>query len=319
MSQGVFYQEGRIIDFTPIAACAAGDVVKHTSGLAGICTTDIAAGILGSLQVSGVVTLAKKITCALLAGGDVYWDVSASVANFRADAGTPDFFIGTVAEDAAYTATTVKVRLNSRINYDIDYERGGDGEFVATMTGTTGVTLVLPGGQTKFNIANANEAQALTLAPIRGVPVSAKPIVEFRLRLVSATGANEDFEWGLIDVIPTTLATVESSNAFATFHNDADDLVIDTESDDGTTDRPIVTSGISHVAADFTEYWLDARDETNVRFYVNGVEADYNSLPRRLAAVLATVVYPFFMVAKLASADVAEARLSRMRLRCQTE
>lgn len=289
-----------------------GSIAQIADGRACITPASVSPGNLSTPVISGVFSVPKTASICFLAGGDVYWDASADAAHFRPESGTPDFYLGTCVEDAAASATTVKVDLNAHQRYTIDYERGD--EFVATATGDA-TSLVLPGGQSKVNLIATNEAEGYSIISKHGVPVSSNPIVEFRVRLVSATGANEDFDFGLVDVAPTTLASLEARNAFACFHNDGDDLVIDTQSDDGTTDRAILTSGISHVAADFTEYWLDARDDTNVRFYVNGVEADYNSLPRVLTAVLTTVVYPFFAAYKLSSTDVSESRLSRMRLR----
>lgn len=316
MAQANKVSEGCVVDYTAVAAIVAGDVIKLPDGRAAVVPTAVDAARLAGACVEGIFRLAKSTSIAFLKGGDVYWDVSASKANFRADTGTPDFYVGVALEDAAAAATTILVALNVRTRHNIDMERGE--EMVAVSTGASTCAL-LPGGAAKNNLIATNEAEALVVAAVKGFPISAKAIVEFRARLVSATGANEDFEWGVIDVLPTTLATVESSNAFASFHNDGDDLVIDTESDDGTTDRPILSTGISHVAADYSEYWIDMRDDANILFYIDGVLVDTSAAKRILTAKLTTVVYPFFAAFKLSSTDVSESRLSRLRARYATE
>lgn len=315
--QGNYIQDGNVMDFTPVAACAAGDVVQLPGGLAGLCSSAMVASQKGSVMVSGIVEIAKKANIALLAGGDVYWDVSASVANFKPDSGTTDFYVGTVAEDAAAAATTVKVRLNHVTRYEIDLERGGQ-EWTQVLTGSGPPTLtVMAGGYLKANIINTNEAQAVTLISNRTVLPTAKPIMEFKMTRVAASGSASDFDIGLASAVSTT--DFDAVAIFAAVHLDGGDNNIDTHSDDGNVDRALADSGIDDVDGTYFEGWVDARDDTNVKIYIEGVLVDTSALPLVLTAALATGIRPVFSLEKSTGTETAEGRVSRMRVRTMAE
>jgi predicted RecA/RadA family phage recombinase len=70
--------EGQLIDYTPPANVAAGDVVVQ-GGLVGIATSPIQANQLGSLSVTGEFEFLKAAV-AITAGAIVYWDAAAQVA-----------------------------------------------------------------------------------------------------------------------------------------------------------------------------------------------------------------------------------------------
>ena len=104
------------LDYTPVAAVTAGEVIHLPDGRAGFAPTAIAAAALGAIQVKGIVTVAKTASVVMLVGQPVYWDHSASSATYT-PASDEDFFLGVVhGADAASADMTLKVDLNVRPN-----------------------------------------------------------------------------------------------------------------------------------------------------------------------------------------------------------
>ncbi len=99
-----YIHEGRLWDYTPGSAVAAGDVVVlGTPGVVGVAPNDIAANDKGALQVQGVCEFPKD-TGTLTAGDEVQWDGTNMVA---ATAGANH---GIVSETSA--GTTVRVYIS---------------------------------------------------------------------------------------------------------------------------------------------------------------------------------------------------------------
>lgn len=313
--QAQLVQAGESIDFTPIGACLAGDVVMLPDGRAGVCGSDIAAGELGAAYVVGIFKVLKTASIALLAGGDVYWDVSAGKAHFRPESGSSDYRAGTVAVDAIGADTTVLIVLNGVTHYVIDLEgSGSSAEFVTgSVAGTTAtVTTFLPNiGQ--INILNTSEAQGAAIVSAHAVLLSAKPIFECRFTRIAASGSASDFDWGLAS--GSHASDFDALDVFAVFHNDGGDANIDTQSDDTGTDRAIADSTIDLVDSTYAEYWIDTRDDANVKFYVDAVLVDTASVKRVLTAALATAVKAVVEIEKTTGTETASARVSRLRVR----
>lgn len=312
------FGSGETEDFTAVAALLAGDVVNLPTGRAGVVVTDVATGRLGSAHVSGMFKVAKTDLIAFLQGGDVYWDVSAAKAHFRPESGSIDFKIGTVYNDALGADAYVHFSLNGRTNYPIDLNGGGDApDFtVGAVAGTTATVVNLVGGMAQINIAATSEAQGAAVVSNHGVLGSNKPIAEFRVAKYSASGTAIDMDWGI--ATGSHASDFESITAFAAFHQDGGDDVIDTHSDDNVTDRAPATSGISLVDDTYAEYWLDARDDTNVKFYVDGILVDTAASKRILTAALASSLKLILEVEKTTGTETAELRCSRARMRTQS-
>lgn len=71
-----FYQDGKSIDYTPVGAVSAGDVVPLDSCI-GIAKLDIAAGALGALAVEGVFQVDQADGETWSQGDAVYYDSTA--------------------------------------------------------------------------------------------------------------------------------------------------------------------------------------------------------------------------------------------------
>ena len=100
--QAVIVSEGKQIDYTPVGAVVAGQVVMLiTDGLIGVAPLPIAAGVLGSLVVSGIFDVVHVDNNAVAVGTPLYWDdnatpnqTAASTTGACTTSGTQDGFIG---------------------------------------------------------------------------------------------------------------------------------------------------------------------------------------------------------------------------------
>jgi predicted RecA/RadA family phage recombinase len=113
----LFYQTGESIDYTPVAAVTAGDVVVLGT-LPCVAQADIAAGAKGSLALGGVWKIPQKAEI-VTAGDDVYWDaagdpVTGTAGTGAATAATASvYYMGVAVETTAATDSYVKVKLNA--------------------------------------------------------------------------------------------------------------------------------------------------------------------------------------------------------------
>ena len=80
MSMAVLKGDGRVVDYTPSAAVAAGDVVLQ-GAMIGIAPEPIAAGVKGALAVSGIAQFVKGTgDSGLTVGAKAYWNDATKVA-----------------------------------------------------------------------------------------------------------------------------------------------------------------------------------------------------------------------------------------------
>ena len=110
MSGVIYKQDGDAVNYTPVAAVAAGDVVVQGS-LVGVAKLPIAAGALGALHVAGIFQFPKAATSgtALAAGTIVYWDDSADVATATSTSNT---LIGKCTTAGTDAGATIEARLD---------------------------------------------------------------------------------------------------------------------------------------------------------------------------------------------------------------
>lgn len=108
-----YVQPGEVITYTAGAAITSGDVLVIGQSM-GIALEDIANGSTGSVQLSGVFTVAKVSAAVIAQGESVIWDASASAFDDNAASpATGDVSTCCVAMEAgAATTTTIDVKLN---------------------------------------------------------------------------------------------------------------------------------------------------------------------------------------------------------------
>ncbi len=102
-----YVADGNVLKHTAGADISSGDLVVMNT-IAGVAVTDIANGEVGSVQISGIFTLAKA-TGAISQGAKVYWNSSNSNVTTTASGNT---LIGVAAAGAASGDATIDVLLN---------------------------------------------------------------------------------------------------------------------------------------------------------------------------------------------------------------
>jgi predicted RecA/RadA family phage recombinase len=105
---------GDSIPYTPAADLSAG-VPVFIGDVVGIPTSQILAGILGALVISGIFAFAKDDTSGpvIAAGDPVFWDAANSQATNDAGAGLKR--LGTATEAAGVSTSTVAVKINDGV------------------------------------------------------------------------------------------------------------------------------------------------------------------------------------------------------------
>jgi predicted RecA/RadA family phage recombinase len=274
MAQALYRQPGDVVDYTAVAAISAGDVVQLSDGTAGVATTDIAAGELGSVAVDGIWRVEKTTSMVILDGGRLFWDHSANKAHFKS-VNDRDFYLGTAVGDAASSATTVDVHLNRQQRNTIDALNGPS---LSVATGTSaagGFGLPQPyGGSLGMKITSTSEVQCVDILSVDRVAIASNPILEAQFRIgVNGSGSASDFSIGFASASSTSDADAIAEHVL--FHTDGNALDLFAQSKDGVTtvtatDTTVNVTAGSAVANRF-EVWIDARDPADIQLYVDGV------------------------------------------------
>lgn len=306
MPEALYRQSGETVDYTPSAAVSGGTLVQLPDGRAGFVAGDLAAGQKGAAQVAGIYKIAKTAGFALLAGGRVFWDHSANAAHFKS-VNDRDFYVGTVAVDAASADVWVEVALNTRQRNLFDAAVDP-----ATTTLVGGATITRRGGTHKLALAATNEAEKVDLIAKQGCAPNAKFIFEARVQVVSdGAGAAVDLNVGVAS--GTHATDFDAVAEFVSVQMDANNTQVNAQSDDGTTDVALADTLVDVVENTAYEVWIDGRDRASVKIYVDGVRVLTGT-----TFTLAAATGPLFAIAhveKTASTDTYDVDIDRMCLR----
>lgn len=272
--EAVYKQSGESLDYTPDAAVSGGEVRQLADGRAGVCLADIASGALGSIQTTGVCRVAKTTSMVILDGGRVFWDHSANKAHYKS-VSDKDFFLGVAIGDAAAADTTMLVVLNVQPQYKLDLARD---PYIGVLVGTAALNgFGFPyreGGALRLNLTATSEAQKTDALSVERLAPGSNPIVEMAFRMpAGGSGSASDFSLGLAN--DTHASNADSITDSILIHMDGGATTINAECDDGTNETAATTSGVSFSAgtalANRVEVWIDCRDLTSIKFYVDGV------------------------------------------------
>lgn len=280
MPEAKLLQAGESIDYTPLADVVPGQIIQLTDGRAAVAPTYIAAGIKGSVQVSGIYEVTKTASMVVLPGSEIFWDHSANAAHLlhRND---KDFYLGVAQDDATSSATTCKVALNVRPVFTIAWEHG----FVGVNVQTAGFPSFASAGRDAVNLrfSPTAEAQKVDALSLRGMAVAEGSIVH-TLICVNDGGDNAALDLN-IGLASATHASDADSIAESLFiHIDGNSVNINAESDDGTTEVAATDTTVDYTAATpFLAQW-DLRNTSDIQLYIDGVNVLPNSVFKLNAA-----------------------------------
>lgn len=320
MAEAILYQSpGVNIDYTPVAAVVAGDMVHLPDGRAAFSSSAIAAGIKGAVQTEGIVTVTKTADLVWVDGQEIYWDASANSAILY-PASDEDYLMGVAYGDQTAAATTGKVSLNVKPVYKIDLNRGGiadifDSVMVKTVVGST--TVEVPhirrfGGTHAFIFGATAEAQKLDLLSKQGFTVESDWIIEGCFTIVDdGDAAAIDFNIGVANGTHATDANSITERCL--LHTDANTLDILAWSTDGSTTVALTDTTTDLVLGTPVHFVIDGRNTSDIQIYVNGVLQLTSSVFKLNAAV-----GPLKLLAhieKTADDETADYRINYLRVR----
>lgn len=272
MAEADLYQDENVsIDYTPVAAVAAGEIRKLADGRAGFAPTAIAAGVKGAIQTRGVCTVTKNATTVFLEGQPAYWDHSANEA-VHTPASDEDFYLGQVMYgDAASTDTTMKVALNQWPEYKIDINRGRQEDsstsLIVLTSGTPDIKKI--GSSTRMSFSATAEAQKVDLLSTQGFALGSDWIAEFAFTIVDdGDAAALDFNIGVANGTHASDADAITESVF--IHTDGNVVNLLAESDDGTTEVAATDTTIDYTLGEQVHVVIDGRDPSDVQIYING-------------------------------------------------
>jgi len=111
-----FLQEGTMIDYTPVGAVTAGNILQVGS-LSAFSPLDIAAGKLGAVAVDGVIR-GPYVGGVANIGDNIWWDANgtpyggAATGAYTRNAAAGDWWVGTLVRAVVAASTTCDIALN---------------------------------------------------------------------------------------------------------------------------------------------------------------------------------------------------------------
>lgn len=251
-------------------ALSTGEIIQLPDGRAGITAsaTEVASGDVAGLHTHGQFRVLKTDSIVILDGGKVFWDRSANTATPLQAAAGADFYLGVAVGDAASGDATVVIDLNVRPTYTIDFMRD-PGDTVVVLTAGTPFALNR-GASLAMGFSATAEAQKVDWISEQSVPVTIPMILECIFCVATVCDADVgDFSIGLANA--THASDMDTATETALFHQDSGaDVNLDVEADDGVVEVAAADTGVDLVAGAYVEGWIDARDLTDVKFYVAG-------------------------------------------------
>lgn len=322
MSDAILYQEGDdVVDYTAVADIVGGQVVSLSDGRAAVVPVDVdqSEHPLASASTEGIYTVTKTTSQVWINGAPIWWDHSANSATCVPPmvTGDKDFYLGCAMEDVAAATTTGKVSLNTQPTYAIDFLRDGGDTVVVLTAGTP--YIYNRGGSMEAGFSATAEAQKLDWISKRSFPVASNWVLEAIVDVVTTCDADVgDLSIGVANATHASDADSITESAF--FHFDlGGSLNILAESDDGTTEVAATDTTLDFVVGTPVYLVLDGRDETNVKYYVNGVEvlsatADLGDIQLATGPLKA-----LFHLEKSANDSLGTVQLDALRVRIANE
>lgn len=305
---------------TVAAATVAGAVRQLPDGRAAVMVglTASALGDSRSFTDSSKYVFPKAAGYNLLAGGRAYFNYAAGTVGYQ-KVGNRDYYLGRVIGDALNGDTTCVVDINVDPRYDIELIRD---PYTTAPIGTQAAggfgTPRRDGGALDLLLSATNEAQKVDALSVDTFSKSARAIVEFAFRVVNnGAGAAAVVNLGIASGTHATNASAITDRLFLLINENSTKLWL--QSADGTTTvaatDTTLTFAVGAALAQRVEVWLDLRDPTNVKCYINGVQVLANLVFRVDAA--ANEFHLLAHMVKTASTDTSELALDWMRARFQ--
>lgn len=306
-TEGVMNYETGEVKYTTPVALTNGQVIQAKDGRAAVYGGLKAAAVNDwvILFTKGIRTVQKNITNVFLAGQEVWWDVANNKAVYRL---AGDFFVGLAVDDAAYTATTLRVDMNVKPYYPIALNDGNWAHAAALGLGATNE----PGGIVKLSFDAVAEVAMAALYSSKTIALAKKPIFEAEVAIFDiGDDAALDISIGVANANHAT--DMDAATETCLLHFDGSDLDMLFESDDGTTEVAATTTATDAVDDTYFFLQIDMRSLADIQVYVNGV----NYLPATVFKLDAATgpILALANIEKTSNDTVADVRIRQMTLR----
>jgi hypothetical protein len=171
------------------------------------------------------------------------------------------------------------------------------------------------GGMHKFSLTATSEAQKVEAITDEGFDKAGLPIVEMIVNVVNdGAGTNSDVNIGLAN--GTHASDFDSVTEYLALHLDGNTADIRFQSKDSGTTVASADSTVDYTEGTSFEVWMDCRDLSNIKIYVNGVRVLSGSTFK-----LNVAVGPLKLIShveKASSTDVYEINVARLVARTRT-
>lgn len=270
MPEATFVRDFDKTNVTLAASAGIGEVRQLADGRAGWLdyATAKSSGDKVDFKTAGCVAIPKASGVVILDGGRVYWDHSANQATYTT-ANDRDFYVGTAQGDFGSGDVIVYVNLNVQQRNILDI---ANDPFVTAIVGTQalgGLGLLRRGGAHNIILSSTSEAQKVDILTRAGFATGANAIIEAIVNVISdGAGTVVDVSVGAANGTNATDADSITESLF--LHLDANNVNINFESDDGSTEVAATDSTIDYTEGTPFEVWFDMRDPADVQVYVNG-------------------------------------------------
>lgn len=263
-----------VIEVTAEAAVASREAWQLRDGRPGANKSGgVSSGNKATFDCAARQIYTKAASVTILAGGRVYWDHSANAATYFRN-NDRDYYLGRAFAEAAAADETVEV-IPDDWPYDLDLARD---PFTTAIVGTQalgGLELLRRGGAHHFVLSATSEAQKVDALSVDAFAVGANAIVEGAFRVISdGAGTVVDVSIGIANATHASDADAITESMF--IHLDANDVDINAESDDGTTEVAATDTTVDYTEGAATsnrvEFWFDLSNPANTRLFINGVQ-----------------------------------------------
>jgi hypothetical protein len=265
-----------------------------------------------TLYGSGQPNVVANSAVNILDGGPVYWDRTNGYATFKRVGANRGFFLGSAVGDSLLAAS-MTVNENIAPRYDVDLERD---PWTTAVIGTQAAGGLGPpglrGGALDFLLTSTNEAQKVDALSDDGIITGSKGIFEAAVKVINGgASTHAKFYIGLANATHATDPTAVAEYIY--FEIDSNVTKINAQSSDGTTTVAKTDTTKTYTTNTRFELWIDVRDPTNVKLYVDGVRV-LSGTTFSLAAG-ASNLFLLAWLGKTASTDTAEFQVDWCRVR----
>jgi hypothetical protein len=290
---------------------ATGRLWQTRDGRAGYFPGTTAAAVTDNIleKTSDQVSVPFNSAINILDGGPVYWDRTNLYATYLRVGANRGFLLGSAIGDNLLSATGT-VNLNVPPRYDVDLFRD---PFTTAIVKTAGAPAInWRGGAADMLLDATSEAQKVDALSNDGIITGSKGIVEFAVKVINGgASTHTKFYIGLANATHATDPTAVTEYIY--FEIDSNVTTINALASDGTNTLAKTSTTVTYTAGTRFEGWIDLRDPTHIKLYLNGVQVLISTTISLAAG--ASNLFLLAWLGKTSSTDTMEVEVDWFKVR----